>query len=186
MAHAIIASTRLPDAVVAPRVGSTPPQEGFLMRPRVRAAACVLVAVAAGCGSESSDKAGGRAERARGATLELHGRQDGFAPSFNTKGKQFVPGDQYAYTNKLTDGSGRRMGDEDVFCALGPRKDVHACVATLRLPKGQLSAQGVIEANGTGGTLAIVGGTGEYEGARGTLTTTGPTRTGESIVIHLL
>jgi hypothetical protein len=116
----------------------------------------------------------------------LHGRQDGFAPSFNTSGKRFVPGDQYAYTNELTDGSGKRMGDEDVFYALGPRKEVHSCVATLTLPKGQLSAQGVFAPNSAGGTLAIVGGTGAYEGARGTLTTSGPTRTGERIVIHLL
>jgi hypothetical protein len=152
------------------------------LRLQLFAGALGAAIIGAGCGSDTSDKAGGRAQPP--ATIRLHGQQNGFAPIFNTKGKQFVEGDQYAYTNKLTTESGKLVGNEEVFCVLSPRKNVSDCSATVVLSHGQITAQGVVDGV-TRGTYAVIGGTGKYEGAHGTLKTSGPTRRGEEIVITL-
>jgi len=69
---------------------------------------------------------------------------------------------------------GRRVGDEVHVCQImadlaqaGAR---FQCVATVSLPEGQLTAQGLATLTETGGepfTLAITGGTGAYRTAHG-------------------
>jgi hypothetical protein len=84
-------------------------------------------------------------------------------------------GNQFLATDEVFR-QGRRVGDDASVCQIVAEPD-HAsrrfqCVATLSLPEGQLTAQGlatVTETSPQPFTLAITGGTGAYRTAHGQL-----------------
>jgi hypothetical protein len=84
-------------------------------------------------------------------------------------------GNQFLATDEVFR-QGRKVGDDASVCQIVAEPD-HAsrrfqCVATLSLPEGQLTAQGlatVTETSPQPFTLAITGGTGAYRTAHGQL-----------------
>jgi hypothetical protein len=86
-------------------------------------------------------------------------------------------GDAFAFSADLFR-SGEKIGDDGATCVVvrvdGP-VGVHHCIATYRLPDGQLTVQGLITFDTTQGTadapftVAVTGGTGAYRRAHGTL-----------------
>jgi len=69
---------------------------------------------------------------------------------------------------------GGKVGDDATVCQfmadLGEAGGRFQCVATVSLPEGQLTAQGLVTLTETGSqpvTLAITGGTGAYRTAHG-------------------
>jgi hypothetical protein len=61
-----------------------------------------------------------------------------------------------------------------------PAAATDQCVATLSLPKGQITAQGLVDRTGPVPiTIAITGGTGAYRTAHGELQTSGPNEQGD-------
>jgi hypothetical protein len=90
---------------------------------------------------------------------------------------------QLAYTGTLGEGSGKSLGRDDGACTSSPRKGVTYCLVALRLRQGNLVAEGELAAGAR--TLAVVGGTGAYVGARGSLTTTPRGAGRDDILVHL-
>ncbi len=82
-------------------------------------------------------------------------------------------GNQFLTTDELFR-QGRKVGDDATVCQivadLGHAGTRFQCVATVSLPEGQLTAQGLATLTETGSqpfTLAITGGTGAYRTAHG-------------------
>jgi hypothetical protein len=135
----------------------------------VLAAAGVTVVAAA---SSSSQAASSHPTRVQTIHLVAKQTQDVLlvlaAPGRGPVGNQFLTTDEVYQ-------QGRKVGDDAAVCQfmadLGQAGGRFQCVATLSLPEGQLTAQGLVTLTQTGGqpvTLAITGGTGAYAGARGT------------------
>lgn len=94
----------------------------------------------------------------------------------------FQPGDQFIYTSRVDHG-----GNEEVLCVISPRKfTVFVCTVTFDLPKGQIVASGIAPQQPREAySLPVIGGSGAYDGARGSLRTTGAGRRGEFVTIRL-
>ena len=133
--------------------------------------AVVLVLAAAGVSvaAASSDDAGNQ----RAQAIQLVAKQTGSTllvlaePGHGPVGNQFLGTDDL-YRN------GRKVGDDASVCQfmsdLGQAGGRSQCLATLSLPEGQLTAQGLItqtEGGDQSVTLAITGGTGTYRTAHG-------------------
>ncbi len=83
---------------------------------------------------------------------------------------QFPPGSSFIVWNTL-EGSALQV----IFCVVARLHPGQTfwCTSTYVLPAGQIDAVGDYDNSpgGDAGTVAVVGGTGTYEGARGTVTT---------------
>jgi hypothetical protein len=88
-------------------------------------------------------------------------------------------GDQFLITQRLRDTSNRRAGRVHASFAFTPGKPAAAQGSgTFIFRDGQIVVTGIVDEQGRTDTLAIVGGSGAYTGARGTLVTTeAPRRT---------
>lgn len=138
-----------------------------------RAAVVGASAVAAlGVGAVTAVTSG--AQDPDGRTIELVTRDFGFkfvdvAPRARGENQPPGMGDQYMINAKVFDRSGRRMGSFDAECTTtrGGRRGAAICTGAWTLRDGEIHA---IARLGTSDdpTGSIVGGTGEYAGARGT------------------
>jgi hypothetical protein len=85
----------------------------------------------------------------------------------DTGKKGFSIGDSFIFSEQLT-ASGKQAGYDHIVCthAASWPKDAESCIGTVVLPAGTIQLAGL---SGAGPfTVAIVGGTGTYAGARGT------------------
>jgi hypothetical protein len=151
----------------------------------------LVVAVAAGFGSASRTKSGAR-RGGEGRTLRWVNRANrdppgvhgNFVGLFHSR-EEFVPGDGFTVWNDVPGG-----GHEEMYCVIAtqdPRRTFW-CRRVFVLPRGQIVAAGEYDNASDGnnpGTIPVVGGTGAYLGARGTMTSTGDGRRGITITIHL-
>ena len=85
-------------------------------------------------------------------------------------GHQLVPGDQLVFTESLTL-DGASYGHDAIHCVIVTAADA-VCVGAFELPGGQLTIAGDVgNVNSHGSkTVAVTGGTGRYQAARGQLT----------------
>jgi hypothetical protein len=128
--------------------------------------------VLAGCGGSQN---GGTS-----ATLKLHATQTSFTPIAPDTGP-LEPGDSFVTSSDIAGG-----GHENAYCVVAERAHTDLCILTVVLPRGQLSAQGVFtNAPKLSGTIAVLSGTNTYDGAAGTLTTSGLIGHSDSITIRL-
>ena len=86
----------------------------------------------------------------------------------------FSVGDTASFYSTLTNTSdGTAAGYDTVHCVVervlsaASQSGVLQCFATVRLQSGTLSVQGNLWQNNTSSRLAVTGGTGAYEGAKG-------------------
>jgi hypothetical protein len=121
----------------------------------------VVAAVAGGHGSKGH------------RSLELVGTEVSFTfvdvdpKQANPETQAPTPGDGFVLSETLTK-NGEDFGNSYVQCTF-ITADVTQCIATLDLPNGQITVQGVLR-NAPDFTIAVTGGTGAYSGAGGTLT----------------
>jgi hypothetical protein len=133
--------------------------------------ALISAVLAAGCGSTHIAKSG--APRPSQTTIHVvvpSGTRGAFTPIFHGS-EPFLSGDSFIVWSDLP-----RYGFESIYCVIAsqhPRRTFW-CTRTYVLRKGQIVAAGAYDnaPNGDDGTIPIVGGTGAYEGARGTVTAT--------------
>jgi hypothetical protein len=79
-------------------------------------------------------------------------------------------GDQFLITERLRDSSNRRVGrTHAVFAATPGRPRAFQGSGTFVLGNGQVVVAGALDEQGRTDTLAIVGGSGAFTGAQGTL-----------------
>jgi hypothetical protein len=142
----------------------------MMLRGGAMAISAIVAAMAlAGCGDDTT----GSEE-----TLTLTEVDKGahFAPIGDTTENRTPPGSGYSLSIPLRDSSKRTVGEINAVCiATRPGAEEPnlqgTCSGTADVPEGQLalSVGGEIQQDITG---AIVGGTGKYEGATGTFTST--------------
>lgn len=80
-------------------------------------------------------------------------------------------GDTFALASSLWTTKGKRAGTLRATCTVttGGRNGSSTCYGTLGLKGGQLAAITTVRGEGRITRIAIVGGTGAYEGARGSV-----------------
>lgn len=122
----------------------------------------------------------GAAQTGHATTLHLltHSQKHvGFVPAHRPR-----PGDQF--------GAGERVSGDDtgigrVLCT-DFSEGIAPCTIWLRLSRGNLTAQGLLTEQDRGTPVAITGGTGVYNGARGTAYITDTSPTSSRVTIQLL
>jgi hypothetical protein len=100
------------------------------------------------------------------------------------KGRKAGRGDIILFVNPVFDRQGTQVGTDRGVCTMYSAGESQ-CDATLALPKGQIVTHGLQGAK-TGFDVAVIGGTGAYAGARGTMTTRPIKEGGSTILISLL
>jgi hypothetical protein len=165
------------------------PNGDVLPRAAAWLAAVALAFGVIGCGSSAS-KAGVASSHDRTLRLFVYGDCcGGFQPVPFGKDPG-APAIAYLQTNGLTDANGRTVGYYHTACTLEPDRvppraqPGSLCAYYLNLRDGQIVAQGAAN-DQVPWTVPIIGGTGAYLGARGSITTVGVTRIGYSFVVHL-
>ena len=155
----------------------------------VAAVAATAVAVVAATSQAGSPE---------GRTIQLVERGGSFtfvdsAPARNKRTNLVSAGDFFAGSAELYDASGQQAGSLHVLCvATVGGKEIHAkfqCDGTVALADGTLSISALNErrADQDVDHISIVGGTGAYEGARGSMTSNArPSGNATDDVIHLL
>jgi hypothetical protein len=119
----------------------------------------------------------GSAQSPAGTTLHLVSKpaKGGFMP------KRIREGSRFGFVTRVSgDDSGSAR---DVCTAIG-RKAL--CTLQVQLSKGTLSAQGIVPEHSHDNPVAIIGGTGAYNGARGTGLVTDVTSTKTRVEVQLL
>lgn len=98
------------------------------------------------------------------------------APRMTKKRPSESPGDSVVSHGVLRDSTGARVGAVHgqfvVTSGRSPDTTEHV-LSTFVLAGGQIAAQGVIDQEGDSESVAIVGGTGQYDGATGSIEITG-------------
>ena len=156
------------------------------MRPRL-----VILVVAAGVAAVAAVLAAGGSAQAPGTrTLTFRETDRGSTfgivdnPPRSRRTRQGSPtrvsaGDTVAISQRLVQGSGPATGTIHVSCTAttgrAQRFDraVFVCHATTTLPDGTIALEAALRFGDQGVTAAVTGGTGAYEGARGTFTSAG-------------
>ncbi|GAC1610805.1 MAG: hypothetical protein NVS3B26_19660 [Mycobacteriales bacterium] len=112
------------------------------------------------------------------STINLTAHQTSFG--LTQPSKDFNVGDGFALSETLTNTSdGSAAGYDAVTCTVvqvlnaAKHEGVEQCEGTFRLRNGTITAQGLHWDNGSASRVAVTGGTGAYEGAKGDLLITG-------------
>lgn len=99
---------------------------------------------------------------------------------FMPKGRPH-PGDRIGFGDKITgDDTGFALG----ACTIVGRAGL-LCTIQVQLAKGTLSAQGLLPEHARNTPVAIIGGTGAYDGARGTVLATDVNQTTTNLTVNL-
>jgi hypothetical protein len=138
---------------------------GHATRPLKRTAIGLLLLTIAGGAATSASLAGG------GRDVEViravRTTEDRAVVDLGTPGSSL--GDQVVFTARF-DVDGQTIGFDGGVCTLVRLPQVYQCIATNSLPKGQLTAQALVDFEKAGPfNFAITGGTQRYQTARGSV-----------------
>jgi len=150
-----------------------------LSRARRRLAVALAVAGAAILTTAALATAG--AAQTQATTLHLLGtsqKQVGFFPRGEPR-----PGDRIGFGDKVT---GDDTGYDRGVCTIMSRSGPIACTIWVKLSRGTLTAQGLLPQHAHNTPVAITGGTGAYNGARGTAYATEISQAKTRITVSLL
>lgn len=139
------------------------------------AAATLVSGVIAAAGGASAGVASLRFYERPGPTSIVHNV---------STGNQKAAGDVVLFENPVFDRQGTRVGTDTGVCTVLNAKQ-SMCETTLLLPKGQIVTHGLQIAKQSF-ELAVIGGTGAYAGARGTMVARPIKDGGATILITLL
>jgi hypothetical protein len=133
----------------------------------------VLVLAAAGVTVAAASSSSPQASKHQPQTINLVARRTGSTLLVLAEAGHGPVGNQFLSTDDVYR-QGRKVGDDTAVCQfmadLGQAGGRFQCLATLSLPEGQLTAQGLCtqsEGDDQPFTLAITGGTGAYRTAHG-------------------
>lgn len=134
-----------------------------------------------------------RGGKATGTTMHLveHDLSFNFVPVVPgpRHGREAKPGDVATFTNYLTTMKGQRVGHTYVSCTATTAGNNPAleCQGTFKLPGGTLIGSALINSNTNAPQqIAILGGTGAYEGARGSILSVSKSQNTSLDTVHLL
>jgi len=152
-------------------------------------AVIVLASGLIGCGSSAS-KAGVASSHERTMRLFTYGDCCGGFEPVPFEEHSDAPFIAYLQTDGLTDANGKKVGYFHTACTIEPDRvppraePGSLCAVYLNLRDGQIVAQGAA-GDQVPTTVPIIGGTGSYLGALGSIATVGVTRIGYWFVVHL-
>jgi hypothetical protein len=120
-----------------------------------------------------------------GGTIKLI---DNAPKARNPRNPRLSVGDAYVFSSPLFNEADQRIGKLHVYCVVtrGGKfaRATSQCNGTYALRDGTLAANAVVR--GGEATIAVVGGTGAYEGARGSITDRDLPRGRTEATVHLL
>ena len=92
-------------------------------------------------------------------------------PKARTRNGPPSPGDEFIFSSPLYDESGARAGLVAIHCTVevGAARNLADCQGTAKLKDGTLAVSG-LSGDSRKTVVAVTGGTGAYEGARGSVT----------------
>jgi hypothetical protein len=106
----------------------------------------------------------------------------------NPRNPRLSVGDVFLFTSPLFNEADKRIGRLHVYCVVTRggrfRRSTSQCSGTYALRDGTLAASAVLR--GEDATIAVIGGTGAYEGARGSITDRDLPRGRTESTVHLL
>jgi hypothetical protein len=106
----------------------------------------------------------------------------------NPRNPRLSVGDAYVFSSPLFNEANNRIGKLHVYCVVSRggkfARATSQCNGTYALRDGTLAANAVVR--GGKATIAVVGGTGAYEGARGSITDRNLPRGRTEGTVHLL
>ncbi len=121
----------------------------------------------------------GSAQAPSGTTLHLVSKQAKHGAFFPKHGLR--NGDRFGFVDKIT---GDDSGSSRIVCTdVGNRA---LCTIVVQLSRGTLTAEGIVPERANNSPVAITGGTGAYNGARGTAFTTDTSSTSSKIDLTLV
>jgi hypothetical protein len=127
----------------------------------------------AGCGGSSG--------KSRASTVTLHATRSALKEIPQVNRPPVPGGDAFIVSDDIAGG-----GHADAYCVASPRPRTEWCAITVVRPKGQVTAEGVfVNAPRLSGAIPLLSGTGTYEGAIGTLVTSGVTDRNQLLTIRL-
>lgn len=153
---------------------------------KLRSQALIAASTAAALSAAIAVPALTNAQSAAGTTITVQEKLQGLAmddvaPKSKSGPGSVSLGDRLTTRQALFDASKRRLGTLYTDCTgVGPTKSFDKatllCTTTYALAGGQIVAAGHVKLDGSTGGLPIVAGTGQYAGARGTVTTGKPAK----------
>jgi hypothetical protein len=130
----------------------------------ITAIGMLLLAIAGGTAASASPT---RAGRDIEVIRAVRTTEDRAALDLGTPGSSL--GDQVVFTARF-DVNGQTIGFDGGVCTLVRLPQIYQCIATNSLPKGQLTAQALVDFENSGPfNFAITGGTQDYQTARGSV-----------------
>lgn len=95
-------------------------------------------------------------------------------------------GDSFVFNAKLNR-HGKKIGHVGVACTItSVRREEAQCLGTARLPRGQISVQGLVRGEPDVFSFPITGGTGAFDAAGGTLEVRTLSQTRERLIFHIV
>jgi hypothetical protein len=168
------------------------------MRSKLMLGAMLAVLLAVASASLAFAGGSGHEDNGRVRTLHVTLQHRGQEAQLDLGASGPSIGDRFIFSGNLVR-NGKRVGVGAGDCVLvlftpgpdpegEPEAATDQCVATLSLPKGQITVQGLIDRTGPVPIrLAITGGTGAYRTAHGELETSGPNEQGnERLTLRLI
>lgn len=157
--------------------------------PRVLLSGAAVLTATAATVATLSGGATAQSPTTRTVTIQTTEKGSTFTHIRNTKAgkKANSQGDLLAWTNPIVDLAGRVIGKESISCVTTAgnksfMKSELLCTVEDRLPAGRIYSTGTVDFKDEV-SFAVVGGTGEYAGARGTgLSTQGGAKTTITLV----
>jgi len=146
-----------------------------MRRPSIIAAAIIALALVA-----VSTTSGDATPSTRTSTIHLTLKQVG---GFDSPGPPH-PGFVHAFTDKITADDGSK-GHDVGLCTLITNSEF-LCHSQVILPRGQIAYQGILHQDDHNTPGTILGGTGAYNGARGTTHITDVNPTTAKVTINLV
>jgi hypothetical protein len=124
---------------------------------------------------------GGSRGQSGPSTITLHATRSAFKEIPQVNRASSPGGDAFIVSDDIAGG-----GHVDAYCVASPRPKTEWCAITVVRPRGQVTAEGVfVNAPKLSGAIPLLSGTGAYEGAIGSLATSGLTDRDESVTIRL-
>ncbi len=161
-----------------------------MQRVAVLISAAVVATVVAGIVTSSggAQEPGERTFKVIEGSGGTFGFVDNAPKARNPRNPRLSAGDAFVFTSPLFNEANRRIGTVHVYCAVTrggtQRRAASQCNGTYDLRDGSLAASAVLE--GDDAVISVVGGTGAYEGARGSITDRDLPRNRTEDTIHLL
>jgi|tagenome__1003787_1003787.scaffolds.fasta_scaffold20968181_4 hypothetical protein len=140
-----------------------------------RLAVLSVPAAAAAAGAIILLPGAGNAQTGGGQTIKLVESGNGSfkfidTPPKVTKKHGPSAGDGFMFANKLTDASGKAAGTLIARCNVSTKPSTLLCDGVFKLANGTITGTALTNESSLTSTIAITGGTGAYEGARGSVT----------------